>query len=85
MLPLTNGQMKNGRVKTEKLGSDPKSSATDELVVFGVHDAAGDVAVEDIESQVEGFGAETEGEVDLNEEVNEAWAHVPPNFRLLIH
>ena len=40
-----------------ELGSDPQSGTTDELVVLFVNDAAGNVAVDNVASEVEGFRA----------------------------
>ena len=68
-----------------KLGSDPEGSTTNKLVVFNVDDATRDIAVDDVESEVEGLWSETEGEVDFDEEIDETRSHVPPNFGLLVH
>ena len=53
--------------------------------MFDVHDATGDVAVNYIQSEVQRFRTETKGEVDLDEKVDEAGTHVPPNLGLLVH
>jgi hypothetical protein len=55
------------------------------LVVFDVDDALGDVAIDNVQSEVESFGTETEGEVDFDEKVHKARTHVPPDFGLLVH
>ena len=68
-----------------KLCRDPESGTTNELVVFNVDDAARDIAIDDVEGQVERFWSKAEGEVDLDEEVNETRSHMPSNLGLLIH
>jgi hypothetical protein len=68
-----------------KLGSNPKGCATNELVVFDVDDTTGDIAIYDVESEIEGLGPKAKCKVDFDKKVDEAGAHVPPNFGLLIH
>lgn len=68
-----------------ELGRDPQGSAADKLIMLDVHNPAGDISVDDVQSEVESFWTEAEGEMDLDEEINEARTHVPSNFRLLIH
>jgi hypothetical protein len=68
-----------------KLRRDPEGGAPDKLVVLNVNDTSRDVAVDDVESKVQCFWPQAEGEMDLNEEINETRSHVPPNFRLLVH
>ena len=68
-----------------KLGRDPESGATNKLVMFNVNDATRNIAVDDVERQIECFWSEAEGEVNLDEEINEARSHVPSNFWLLVH
>lgn len=83
LLQVANGG--NAFLGVLEFGGQPESDAADELVVLLVDDAAGDVAIEDGQGQVEGFGAEAEVKVDLDEEVEEMAAHVPLEFGLLIH
>ena len=68
-----------------ELGGDPEGGATDKLVMFNVNDAARNIAVDDIEGEVECLRSEAESEVDLHEEINETRSHVPSNLGLLIH
>jgi hypothetical protein len=68
-----------------KFGSDPQSRTTDELIVFDVHNPAGDVSVDDVECQVESFRTKAESEVDLYKEIDETGPHVPTNLWLLVH
>lgn len=68
-----------------KLCGDPKGGTTDELVVLDIDNAARDVSIDDVESEVKRFWAQTEGKMDLDEKVDETRAHVPPDFRLLVH
>jgi hypothetical protein len=68
-----------------EFGSDPQGSATDELIVLDIHDTTGDVAVNDVEGEVESFGTKPKGEVDLDNEVDETRTHVPFDLGLLIH
>ena len=68
-----------------ELCSDPKGGAANELVVFGIHDSAGYITVDNVKGEVKSFGTEVEGEVDLDEEVNETGTHVPPDLGLLVH
>ena len=68
-----------------KLCRDPESGTTDELVVFNVYDAARNIAIDDVEGQIECLWSKAEGEVDLDEEVNETRSHMPSNLGLLIH
>lgn len=75
----------NALLRVLVLGRDPEGGTADKLVVLDVHDAARDVAVDDVEGEVERLGAEAEREVDLDEEVDEAGAHVPPDLGLLVH
>lgn len=67
-----------------ELGGDPQRGAPDELVVLLEDDALRDVAVDDVEREVERLGAEVLLEVDLDEEVDEVRAHVPPQLGLLV-
>ena len=68
-----------------KLGRDPEGGATDKLIMFNVNDAPRDIAVDDVEGEVECLWSEAESEVDLDEEIDETGTHVPSNLRLLIH
>ena len=68
-----------------ELGSDPKRSAAHELVVFGIHDSVGYIMVDNVKGEVKHFGMEMEGEVDLDEKVNQTRMHVPPDLGLLVH
>jgi len=68
-----------------KFCSDPESCTADKLVMLDVDDATGNVAVNDIESEVQCLWTKTECEVNFNEEVDKTRAHVPSDFRLLIH
>ena len=68
-----------------KLGRNPESSTANKLVMFNVDDAARNVAIDDVEGQIECFWSEAESEVDLHEEIDETGSHVPSNFGLLIH
>src|SRR5271170_7095318 len=68
-----------------ELGSDPECSTSDQLIMFDVDYATGDVAVYDIECEVEGFGAEAESEMNFDKKVDQAGSHVPLDLRLLIH
>lgn len=60
-----------------ELRSDPKRCAPDELVVLLEHDALRDVAVDNVEREVERLGSKAELLVDFDEEVDEVWPHVP--------
>ena len=68
-----------------KLCRNPEGSAADKLIMFNVDDATRNIAIDDVESQIECFWSETESEVDLDEEIDEARSHVPSDLRLLIH
>ena len=68
-----------------KLGGDPESSTANKLIMFNVDDAARNIAIDDVEGQIECLWAEAESEVDLYEEVDETRTHVPSNLGLLIH
>ena len=68
-----------------KLCRNPEGGTAYELIMLNVHDTARDVAINNVEGEVESFGTETKGEMDLDEKVDEAGTHVPPNFRLLVH
>ena len=68
-----------------ELGGDPKGGAAHELVVFGIHDLAGYIMVDNVKGEVKRFGTEMEGEVDLDEKVNQTRMHVPPDLGLLVH
>lgn len=68
-----------------KFSSNPERSTPDELIMLDEDNTAGDVAVDNVEGEVECFRTKTEGKVDLHEEINQTRPHVPSNFRLLIH
>jgi hypothetical protein len=53
--------------------------------VFDVDDASGDVAIHNVECEIESFWSQAEGEVNFNKEINKTRSHVPPNLWLLIH
>jgi len=53
--------------------------------MFNVNDAARNIAIDDVEGQIECFWSEAEGEVNLDEEINETRSHMPSNFGLLVH
>ena len=67
-----------------ELCGDPQCGTTNELIVFLEDDTLRDVSVDDIESEVESFGAKSILKVNLDEKVDEVRPHVPPEFRLLI-
>lgn len=50
--------------------------------MFLVDDALGYVSIDDVEREVEDFGAETELLMDFDEEVDEVGTHVPLEFGL---
>jgi hypothetical protein len=50
--------------------------------VLLVDDPFRDVSVDNVEREVEDFGTESELLVDLDEEVDEVWSHVPLEFGL---
>ena len=68
-----------------ELGRDPESSTANKLIMFNVDDAARNIAIDDVEGQIECFWSKAEGEMDLDEEVNKARSHMPPNLGLLVH
>lgn len=68
-----------------ELGSNPQCSTTDELIVFDVDYTARDIAIYNVECEVKRLRTQAESEMDFHEKVNKAWAHMPPNLRLLIH
>ena len=65
-----------------ELCSDPEGRAADELVVLFEDNPPGDVSVDDVDGEVEGFWAETGVGVDLNKEVDKVAAHAPVELRL---
>lgn len=67
-----------------KLGRDPERRAADELVVLFEDDALRNVAVDDVEGEVERFRSKAMLLVDLDEEVDEVGAHVPLELGLLV-
>lgn len=67
-----------------ELGGDPQRSAADELVVLLEDDALRDIAVDDVEGEVEGFGSQAVLKVNLDEEVDKEATHVPLELRLLV-
>ena len=68
-----------------KFCSDPESCTANKLVVLDVDDATGNVAIDDVEGEIQCLWTETECEMNLNEKVDKTRAHVPSDFRLLIH
>ena len=68
-----------------ELGRDPESSTTNKLIMFNVDDAARNIAIDDVEGQIECLWSEAEGEVNLHEEIDETRSHMPSNFGLLVH
>lgn len=67
-----------------KLGRDPERGAPDELVVLLEHDPLRDVAVHNVEREVECFRTQAKLLVDLDEKVDEVRAHVPLQLGLLV-
>ena len=53
-----------------KLGSNPECGTPDQLVVFDVDNTAGDIAIDDVEGEVQCFWTETERKMNLNEEID---------------
>lgn len=53
-----------------ELGSDPKGSAANKLIVFDVYDPAGYISVDDVQSEIERFRSETKRKVDLHQKVD---------------
>lgn len=68
-----------------ELRSDPERGASDKLVVLNVDDPLRDVAVDDVQREVERFRAKPEDEVKLHEEVHQAGTHMPSDLWLLVH
>jgi hypothetical protein len=67
-----------------ELGGDPEGRTADELVVFLIYNAARDVAIDEVECEVESFRAQTVLLVDLDEKVDEIRSHVPLQLGLHI-
>lgn len=67
------------------LGGDPQTGAADELVVLLVHDSLGAVAVNEVDGQEEGLGLEPQGDVGLDDKVQQVGAHVPLELGLEVH
>jgi hypothetical protein len=53
--------------------------------VLDVHNSAGNVAIDNVQGEVQCLWAEAECEMELDEKFDEAGAHVPLDFRLLVH
>lgn len=68
-----------------ELRGNPECSTSDELVVLNVDNAAGNVAIDDVESEIQSFRTQAKTEVDLDQKVDETRSHMPPNLGLLIH
>ena len=64
------------------LGGNEQGCAANELVVTLVDNAAGAVAVEEVDRQEEGLGQQLEGSVGFNQEVEEVGAHEPLDLGL---
>jgi hypothetical protein len=75
----------NSLLSVFEFSSYPQSGASDKLIVLDVHNPPRDITVEDVQGKIECFGAQAEGEVELYEKFDEAGAHVPLDFWLLVH
>lgn len=76
---------RNSVLRILELGSNPQRGATNELVVLLVDDSSGNVSVYNVQREVERLRSEAELEMDLDEKIDQARAHVPLQFRLHIH
>src|SRR5712691_671857 len=68
-----------------EFGSYPQSGASNKLIVLDVHNPARDITVDNVQGEIECLGAQAEREVELYEKLDEAGAHVPLDFWLLVH
>jgi hypothetical protein len=67
------------------LSSNEKGSTSDELVVALVHDTAGAVAVEKVDSEKQSLRQQLEGGVSFDQKVKEVWAHEPLDLSLNVN
>jgi len=68
-----------------EFGSDPKCGTSNQLIMFNIDNVAGDLTINNVESEVQCFWMEAECEMDLNKKVDRTWMHVSLYLWLLIH
>ena len=71
------GQSRHAFLRALGFGSNPKSCASNKLVMLGIDNPKRDVAANNVERQAQRLRTQAEGEIDLDREVDQAGMHVP--------